>query len=211
MAALIQFASGAPGIKYSLEKRLISIGRGSEGNDICLPCSFSSKHHAMIELVEEESTPGVFGVFLEDMDSRNHTYVNGEPINRVRLEDGDIIRIGRNTLKFDASGDMPNLESVEVDFELPYQNNAITVEDDTQTLSKTDILKADVSSSASILSAADVPSEVIILSAADVPSEADSLSEMDTPDEVDAADKTQSQSQTWNFSRRLRLITSGED
>ena len=52
MAALIQFASGAPGIKYSLNARLLTIGRGTSGNDICLPCSFVSKHHATIEVVE---------------------------------------------------------------------------------------------------------------------------------------------------------------
>ena len=119
MAALIQFAGGAPGIKYALEKRLVSIGRGSEGNDICLPCSFVSKHHAMIELVQDPVNPGRFDIYLEDMNSRNHTYVNEQQIDRIKLEDGDVVRIGRNTLKFDATGDMPNLEAIDVDVELP--------------------------------------------------------------------------------------------
>ena len=126
MAALIQFAGGAPGIKYALEKRLISIGRGSEGNDICLPCSFVSKHHAMLELVEDPSRPGTFEIYLEDMNSRNHTYVNEQQIDRVKLEDGDIIRMGRNTLKFDASGAMANLEAVDIDVELPRQEQSQT-------------------------------------------------------------------------------------
>jgi len=145
MAALIQFASGAPGIKYALDKRHTLIGRISHGNDISLPCSFVSKHHAIIMLVESMINPGTFDIYIEDLNSKNHTYVNDEPITRVKLEDGDIVRIGRNTMKYDSSGIVPELEALEVDLELPNQAGS------------------------------------------------------------------QSQSQTWNFSRRLSLITSDED
>jgi len=119
MAALIQFASGAPGIKYQLDKRFVLIGRGVKENDICLPCAFVSKHHAMIEVVEITTEEGGFEYFLEDLNSTNHTYVNEEQITRVQLEDGDVIRIGKTTLKFDIHGLMPMLEPIEVDFELP--------------------------------------------------------------------------------------------
>ena len=119
MAALIQFASGAPGIKYSLEKRHITIGRGSSGNDICLPCSFVSKHHARLELVESLTRSGFFDVYIEDLGSTNKTYVNETPITRCKLEEGDLVRIGRNTMKFDNSDGFPNLDPVEVDLELP--------------------------------------------------------------------------------------------
>lgn len=145
MAALIQFASGAPGIKYALDKRHTLIGRTAQVNDICLPCSFVSKHHAIIMLVESTVNPGTFDTYIEDLNSKNHTYVNEESITRIMLEDGDIVRIGRNTMKYDSSGVVPELEALEVDLELP-------------TLSD-----------------------------------------------------TQSQSQTWNFSRRLSLITSEEE
>jgi len=119
MAALIQFASGAPGIKYALDKRHVLIGRTTKGNDICLPCSFVSKHHAIMMLVESIINPGTFDIYIEDLNSKNHTYVNDEPITRVKLEDGDIVRIGRNTLKYDSSGVVPELEAVSVDLELP--------------------------------------------------------------------------------------------
>jgi len=144
MAALIQFASGAPGIKYALDKRHTLIGRSSDGNDISLPCSFVSKHHAIIMLVDSMMDPGNFDVYIEDLNSKNHTYVNEELITRVKLGDGDIVRIGRITMKFDSSGVVPELEAVEVDLELPNQTSA----------------------------------------------------------------QIQTQSQTWNFSRRLSLITS---
>jgi len=145
MAALIQFASGAPGIKYALEKRHTLIGRITAGNDICLPCSFVSKHHAIIMLVESLLDPGNFDIYIEDLNSKNHTYVNEEPITRVRLQDGDIVRIGRNTMKYDSAGVVPELEAVTMDLELPNQI------------------------------------------------------------------ESQTQSQTWNFSRRLSLITSDDE
>lgn len=116
MPALIQFASGAPGIKYQLDKRYLSIGRGSAENDICLPCAFVSKHHAVIEVAESDSG---YDFFLQDLNSTNHTYVNDQRITRVLLKDGDVIRIGKNTLKFDASGKLPMLDALELDFELP--------------------------------------------------------------------------------------------
>ncbi len=119
MPALIQFASGAPGIKYQLDKRFLSIGRGSTENDICLSCAFVSKHHAIIELVESESAEGGYEIYLQDLDSTNHTYVNDQPITRAQLNHGDVIRIGRNTLKFDAQGEIPELDAVELDFEVP--------------------------------------------------------------------------------------------
>jgi len=119
MAALIQYASGAPGIKYSLDKPRIIIGRGSSGTDICLPCSFVSKHHAYIEAIPSLKNVGHFIFYLEDLGSTNFTFVNDKPVRRIRLEDGDVIRIGRVTLKFDASGDSSVLEAIDLDYELP--------------------------------------------------------------------------------------------
>lgn len=119
MPALIQFASGAPGIKYQLDRRYLFIGRGSDENDVCLQCAFVSKHHAVIELVESETSEGGYEIYLQDLDSTNHTYVNDQRIKRVQLMHGDVIRIGKNTLKFDARGEVPELDSIKLDFELP--------------------------------------------------------------------------------------------
>lgn len=126
MAALIQFANGAPGIKYSLNSRVFSIGRGLVGNDISLPCGFVSKHHARIELLESDEHPGEFDYYLVDLNSTNHTYVNDKPIERVKLEDGDMVRIGKTVLKFDGSRDQAFLESVKIDLELPTMNQEKT-------------------------------------------------------------------------------------
>lgn len=123
MAALIHLASGTPGIKYQLDKRFLGIGRSTADNDISLPCSFVSKHHAVIEIVESEDQAGVFEYYLQDLSSTNHTYVNDRQISRVLLQDGDEIRIGRNTLKFDARGEFPSLDAVQLDFEVPNNTN----------------------------------------------------------------------------------------
>jgi len=116
MPALIQFASGAPGIKYQLDRRYLSIGRDTAENDISLPCAFVSKHHAVIEVVAAEDG---CAFYLQDLNSTNHTYVNDRQITRVQLHDGDIIRIGKNTLKFDGRGAVPELDAVELEFEPP--------------------------------------------------------------------------------------------
>ncbi|MEJ2449567.1 MAG: FHA domain-containing protein [Gammaproteobacteria bacterium] len=79
-------------------------------------CAFVSKHHAIIEIVEEEEG---LAFYLQDLASTNHTYVNDRAIVRTRLHDGDMIRIGKNSFKFDASGPLPLLDAVELDFELP--------------------------------------------------------------------------------------------
>lgn len=126
MAALIQFASGAPGIKYSLDKTNIVIGRCTNGTDICLPCAYASKRHASIEAKPSLEKAGAFVFYIEDMGSTNFTYVNDKPVKRIRLEDGDLIRIGRVTLKFDASGDTSVLEAVELDNTPPPQSQSKT-------------------------------------------------------------------------------------
>ena len=53
-----------------------------------------SRHHARIQLSDAEAT-------LEDLGSKNGTYVNGQRISiPVRLSDGDEIRLGATSLTF---------------------------------------------------------------------------------------------------------------
>ena len=71
-----------------LEACTLTIGRHSE-NDIVLRDSSVSRHHACI-MREGEN------LFVTDKGSRNGTIVNGLKVESVRLEDGDVIRIGDN-------------------------------------------------------------------------------------------------------------------
>ena len=69
-----------------------SIGR-SRDNHIHLADERASRHHARIDLQQ-----GAF--VLRDLDSANGTYVNGQRVQRHRLESGDEIRIGDTRLRF---------------------------------------------------------------------------------------------------------------
>ncbi|NMB08245.1 MAG: FHA domain-containing protein [Tissierellia bacterium] len=72
---------------YPLTKS-ISIGR-SNNNEIVLKDPYISKNH--LKIVEDE---GVF--FIEDLNSANGTYLNGERImDVVKIKNGDRIRVGQ--------------------------------------------------------------------------------------------------------------------
>ncbi len=73
---------------YTLDKNL-SIGRTPD-NDIALDDPFLSKRHAMFTVREDK-------VFLEDLNSRNGTFLNGSRLDKgvdALLADGDKIRTG---------------------------------------------------------------------------------------------------------------------
>jgi len=103
MASLILYANGAPGIKYTVDRPIILIGRCERENDICLADSFVSKTHARIEArlcAGDDPMQHKLQYFLIDEGSRNHTYVNTKRVNACQLKDSDFIRIGRLSLKF---------------------------------------------------------------------------------------------------------------
>ncbi len=106
MALLIQLTDSGAGIKLPIEKQQIEFGR-DENCDISLDDELVSKRHAVLEVV---STPDgkQIDYILQDKSSTNHTYVNDERIDLRRLKDGDVIRIGVNSFRFEdeAKGDM---------------------------------------------------------------------------------------------------------
>jgi len=74
------------------------IGRTPD-NDLCLEDPFASGHHALILWREEQW-------WVEDLESHNGTYLNGEPISGVApLASGDRIRIGETWLRFEIAAD----------------------------------------------------------------------------------------------------------
>ncbi len=74
-----------------LDKDVISIGRKAE-NDIVIDNQAVSGLHARI-IKEAEST------FIEDKNSLNGTYVNGQKIMKSELYNGDVVLIGVHTLE----------------------------------------------------------------------------------------------------------------
>lgn len=79
------------GMIFPLESRL-TIGRGEE-NDIRLTHSTVSRQHTVVYL--EDGQP-----FVQDMESRNGTYLNGERVEKAALSSGDIVWVGDVALRF---------------------------------------------------------------------------------------------------------------
>nr|MBN1229468.1 FHA domain-containing protein [Anaerolineae bacterium] len=82
-----------PGLSFDLLP-LTTIGRGQTCT-VVLPDSFASTEHARIACRKEQW-------WLDDLDSRNGTLLNDFPVTgTVVLAAGDLIRVGRVTLRFD--------------------------------------------------------------------------------------------------------------
>lgn len=80
----------------ALNKERVTIGRHAD-NDIPLNDKAVSGHHAVVITILQDS-------FLEDLDSTNGTQVNGKQVAKHPLSHGDVISIGRNTLKYEGEG-----------------------------------------------------------------------------------------------------------
>ncbi|HTJ96904.1 MAG TPA: FHA domain-containing protein [Rhodocyclaceae bacterium] len=92
MAKLILSMDGLVLKEIPLTKERMSIGRKSH-NDIQIDNLAISGEHAVIVTILNDS-------FLEDLGSTNGTLVNGEPIKRHFLQNGDTIELGKYRLKY---------------------------------------------------------------------------------------------------------------
>jgi hypothetical protein len=94
---LVVLASPAiePGTERELDSSPVTLGRSSE-NDLVLDADdFASGHHARI-------APRRDGVWVEDLESTNGTFVNGIKLTRPqKLTPGDVIRVGETDLRYD--------------------------------------------------------------------------------------------------------------
>lgn len=100
-ACLIAEEGLTKGMVFPLEGRL-SIGRGEE-NDIRLTHSTVSRQHTLVYF--ENGQP-----FVQDMESRNGTYLNGERIDRATLTSGDVIWVGDVALRFLQEDDQERID-----------------------------------------------------------------------------------------------------
>ncbi len=104
MAKLIVTDSTGATRDVPLNKERVTIGR-SPDNDIPLNDKAVSGHHAVVITILQDS-------FLEDLDSTNGTQVNGKQVAKHPLSNGDVISMGRNTLKYqgEAKGEEDDFE-----------------------------------------------------------------------------------------------------
>lgn len=78
--------------QFDVAAERVTIGRAA-GNDVVLNDKATSGRHAAIVTILDDA-------FLEDLDSTNGTQVNGQPVTKHPLAHGDVITIGRNTLRY---------------------------------------------------------------------------------------------------------------
>jgi len=99
------------GMVFPLDSRL-TIGRGEE-NHIRLTHSTVSRQHTLVYLENGQA-------IVQDMESRNGTFLNGERIDKAVLSDGDVIWVGDVALRFVQEA----------------EQNGVNVADETQELSQ---------------------------------------------------------------------------
>jgi serine/threonine protein kinase len=76
------------------------IGRDSEVSQVVIPDSQASRAHCSIDVEDEK-------VMVEDMGSRNGTWLNGQPITRARAYHGDILKLGKTHITFEIGDNKP--------------------------------------------------------------------------------------------------------
>jgi hypothetical protein len=80
------------GAEVALNSAPVTVGRGGQNDLVLDGDDFASARHARIEVRGD-------GVWVQDLDSTNGTYVNGTRVaGAQRLDAGDIVRVGATDL-----------------------------------------------------------------------------------------------------------------
>lgn len=95
MSKLIISHDGKVESQYDITSDTTTIGR-HKNNDICIDNLSVSGHHAQILKIMDDC-------LIEDLKSSNGTYVNGNLIKKTSLNNGDEVKIGKHSLKYQAS------------------------------------------------------------------------------------------------------------
>lgn len=98
-ACLLVLTEPLIGRSFELSPGVNRVGRSPEMSVALVDDEFVSRHHADV-------TYGDDGARLQDRGSRNGTWVNGEPVEQRRLQDGDRIQVGSTVLKFLEADDL---------------------------------------------------------------------------------------------------------
>jgi pSer/pThr/pTyr-binding forkhead associated (FHA) protein len=89
-----------------LTKERVTIGRAPH-NDIVINNLAISAEHAVIVTTAPDA-------YLEDLNSTNGTQINGQPIRKHYLQDGDVVELARYRVRYVASEGKPAAGSVGV-------------------------------------------------------------------------------------------------
>jgi len=91
MPELVVLSGPCEGQTHRLGERCL-IGRHDEC-DLCIKEDAISRRHALITAEED-------GYYVEDLGSSNGTCVNGDPVSRIKLKDGDTIKMSHSVIAF---------------------------------------------------------------------------------------------------------------
>ena len=103
VAKLVLSMDGLVLKEIPLNKQRITVGRKGH-NDVQIDNLAISGEHCAITTVLNDS-------FLEDLNSTNGTYVNGQPVKKHVLEPRDIIELGKYRLKYVTENEDEDFES----------------------------------------------------------------------------------------------------
>lgn len=110
-ACLVVIRGARLGTRVPLGNAQLTIGR-DHGCDFQISERNVSRSHCRLTRHGES-------YWLEDLGSTNRTILNGQPVEKAPLSDGDQVRIGGTVLKFIAAG------NIEADYHLELHENAI--------------------------------------------------------------------------------------
>jgi Inner membrane component of T3SS, cytoplasmic domain len=81
------------GDEFPLNSAPVTVGRGGQNDLVLEGDEFASSRHVRIEVRGD-------GVWVQDLDSTNGTYVNGSRVmGAQRLDTGDVLRVGETDLR----------------------------------------------------------------------------------------------------------------
>jgi len=89
---LVVLYGGSIGKKYDLTPGVTTLGRDPLAT-IVLDADSVSRSHARIEVIAGES-------WVADLGSTNGTFVNDQPVERMQLRSGDLVKVGDVIFKF---------------------------------------------------------------------------------------------------------------
>ena len=92
--------------EMALVKERTTIGRKPD-NDIQIDNLAISGHHAVITCITNDA-------FLEDQNSTNGTYLNGQPVKKNVLRNNDVIELGKYRIKYLLDDAKPGLAPSEM-------------------------------------------------------------------------------------------------
>lgn len=104
MAKLLIKHEGIVIKEFPIENKSMMLGRNSD-NDIQLDDAAISGRHARITVEPNDYLEGHDDVYIEDLGSTNGTKVNGLPVKKHLLKNGDELLLGKHKLSYDSELD----------------------------------------------------------------------------------------------------------